>query len=165
MAAGSTYTPIATTTLGTAQTGFTFSSIPSTYTDLVIVISGSAGAGNSDVTINFNSDSGTNMSSTLLYGAGSGTAASTRRTSLVSSELDWTGIGTGIGNIIINVMNYSNTTTNKTVISKVNFAAVGTNATVSLWRSTATITSVTITATSQNWTVGSIFTLYGIAAA
>jgi len=32
-----TYEPIATTTLGSNQTTITFSSIPSTYTDLVIV--------------------------------------------------------------------------------------------------------------------------------
>ena len=35
MAAGSTYTPIATTTLGSNVASYTFSSIAGTYTDLV----------------------------------------------------------------------------------------------------------------------------------
>ena len=40
MAAGSTYTPIATTTLGSAQADVTFSSISGSYTDLVLIIGG-----------------------------------------------------------------------------------------------------------------------------
>ena len=48
MAAGNTYTPIATTTLSSSQNDITFSSIPSTYTDLVIVFNGkSTNAGTS----------------------------------------------------------------------------------------------------------------------
>ena len=57
MAAGSTYTPIATTTLGSAGT-ITFSSIPSTYTDLVIVLNGNGSrvAGTDDTGLRLNSD-------------------------------------------------------------------------------------------------------------
>jgi len=63
----STYTPIATNTLASVSTGVTFSSIPSTYTDLVLVINyrldgtgtGAAGA------LRFNSDSGSNKASAI----------------------------------------------------------------------------------------------------
>jgi len=37
----STYTPIASVTLSSAQASVTFSSIPQTYTDLVLVVNGS----------------------------------------------------------------------------------------------------------------------------
>jgi hypothetical protein len=43
MAAGATYTPIATYTVsGSSTLTYTFSSIPSTYTDLVLVVNGSS---------------------------------------------------------------------------------------------------------------------------
>jgi hypothetical protein len=79
MAAGSTYTPIATTTLGSAASSVTFSSIAGTYTDLRIVYStvSSADAGNY---LRFNSDSGSNYSNTTLFGNGS-SAGSNRNTS------------------------------------------------------------------------------------
>jgi len=164
MAAGSTYTPIATQTLGSAQASVTFSSISGSYTDLVLIGSVSATAGNDDIRINFNSDTGSNLSSTILYGDGT-SAASARRTSMTETELDWTGIGTGQGNILINVMNYANTTTYKTALARCSFAAKGANASVVLWRSTAAITSIKIALPSQTFASGSTFTLYGIAAA
>jgi len=39
MAAAQTYEPIANTTFGSTTSSYTFSSIPSTYTDLFLVIS------------------------------------------------------------------------------------------------------------------------------
>ena len=60
MAAGRTYTPIATTTLGSATNTLTFNSIPSTYTDLVIICNYSQ---NGDMLQGrFNSDTSTNSS-------------------------------------------------------------------------------------------------------
>ena len=74
MAAGSTYTPIATTTLGSAATSYTFTSIPSTYTDLVLVGNLSSSS-NTNISIRIYSDSGTNYSNTYLTGV-NGTGAS-----------------------------------------------------------------------------------------
>jgi hypothetical protein len=71
MAAGATYEPIATTTLGTATSSFTFSSIPATYTDLRLVIGWVSGT---NPRIRFNSDTATSYSQTAMYG--DGTAAS-----------------------------------------------------------------------------------------
>jgi hypothetical protein len=83
MAAGSTYTPIATTTLGSSTSSYTFSSIPQTYTDLVLIVSGygAASDGNSIVCRvgNGTVDSGTNYSTTRL--SGSGSSASSGRSS------------------------------------------------------------------------------------
>jgi hypothetical protein len=62
-------------------------------------------------------------------------------------------------------MNYANTTTFKTHISRSNNSSNFVMATVGLWRSTAAITSITLlTNTADTFSVGSTFTLYGIKA-
>ena len=166
MAAGSTYTPIATTTLGSATASYTFSSIPSTYTDLVLVFNGSASSGTPLVTLQFNGDTATNYSDTTL--SGNGTSATSGRDSSVAqiyaSGAD--SLTTGISQLIVNLQNYSNTTTYKTIITRSGNAANGTSAVVGLWRSTAAINSIKVfNHTATNFAVGSTFTLYGIQAA
>ena len=162
----STYEPIATQTLGSAAASVTFSSIPATYTDLIIVtqaISASA----DDVGIRFNSDSGTNYSQTWLSGNGS-SAFSGRYSSSTSVYLDIYGsMGTTLfNNANVQIMNYSNTTTNKTFLSRSNRAGARVDAIVGLWRNTAAITTIVLAPTSGvNFSTGCTFTLYGIKAA
>jgi len=164
MAAGATYTPIQTTTLGSAQASYTFSSIPSTYTDLIIVCNAKS-AGTPTIRLGFNSDTGSNYSSTILYGDGS-SAGSVRVSNETSMNIG--GVVTEFGTTIINVMNYSNSTTYKTVIGDYRMvsAAYGeAGAKVGLWRNTAAISSITISTASSTFSIGSTFTLYGITAA
>ena len=70
-----TYEPIATTTLGTSASSVTFSTIPGTYTDLVLVVAGTSAATNGNE-MQFNGDTGNNYSFTLLYGTGSAAVSS-----------------------------------------------------------------------------------------
>jgi hypothetical protein len=77
MAAGATYFPIATTTLGSSSASVTLSSIPSTYTDLLLVCNLTANTAPLNMGIRFNSDTSSLYSGTALGGNGS-TAASTR---------------------------------------------------------------------------------------
>jgi hypothetical protein len=164
MAAGNTYVAIAEQTLGSVATSVTFSSIPSTYTDLVIVYDGTT-ASNAYPSIRFNGDTGTNYSATVIRGNGSA-AGSTRFSS--ANEMDiamGSPLSTSQNNIIIQVMNYSNTTTYKTVLARTNNASVETGAGVGLWRSTSAINSITIKTNSPNFAIGSTFSLYGIKAA
>jgi hypothetical protein len=158
----STYTPIATTTLGSAASSVTFSSISSTYTDLRIVYAttASADAGNY---IRYNSDSGSNYSRTNLYGNGS-SAGSDRQTTQTGIYGPFT-MSSAITANTIEIMNYSNSTTYKTCLVRAGAANNSTLATVGLWRSTAAITSVSITCDGANFVSGSTFTLYGIKAA
>lgn len=163
MAAGSTYTKIASTTVGTATNTVTFSSIPSTYTDLVLIINPTM-ATNADVAIIFNGDTANNYSST--YVTGNGTAASSSRFSTMPKiYLDQVNTGTGIVQYNVNIMNYANSTTYKTILGRYSGTAKGVEAVVGLWRSTSAITSMTITGDGQNFTTGSTLNLYGIAAA
>ena len=154
-----TYTPIATQTLTTSAASVTFSSISGAYTDLVLVISGNAGSGTS-ANMRLNSDSATNYSSTHLHGDGSSTGSyrETNSTSLWAGSFYNTSTPT---TAIHHIMNYSNTTTYKTSLSQVNYTTAFTYATVGLWRSTAAVTSVTLS-TGATFNTGSTFTLYGI---
>jgi hypothetical protein len=159
MAAGSTYTPIATTTIGTAAASYTFSSIPSSYTDLELVFAGTDST-YSGVLVQFNGDTATNYSVVQFNGDGT-TASSARTTSATSMNLGVT--GTTQSNSRFSILSYSNTTTYKTVLGRGNTAANLVRMAVGLWRSTAAVNSITVSGTSLQ--VGSTITLYGIVAA
>jgi hypothetical protein len=161
MPAGNTYEAIATQTLGSAAASVTFSSIPGTYTDLVLVISYQISASNQFLQMQFNSDSGSNYSGTNLFGEGTA-PASNRDSNLSFLRVGF--YGSNQTNSIINIQNYSNTTTNKTVLSRENTDTY-VIARVGLWRNTSAITSLVIGTSSGNITSGSTFSLYGIAAA
>jgi hypothetical protein len=163
MPAGSTYSTVATTTLSTSPGSYTFSSIPSTYTDLEIVVVGYQTI-SSDLYLRINGDTGTQYSYTIIKGNGS-TATSSRGTSQSYIALGNLG-DTANGVAKISVMNYSNTTTRKTVLARVGNAALETVATVGLYRSgTGAITDITIGSGSGGLQSGMMLTLYGITAA
>lgn len=162
-----TYEPITTQTLSTASNSVVvMSSIPSTYTDLVLVSlvkmsTQSAGY------IRFNSDSGTNYSATRLLGSGSSaiTDRAANQTYIDAMYYD----NSNFGMSVINIFNYSNATTNKSVL--VRWSSVGssdqyTDATVGLYRqsSPSAITAISLHNPLGNFSIGSIFTLYGIKA-
>lgn len=158
-----TYEPIATTTLGSAQASFSFTSIPGTYTDLVAVVVAST-VGN--LKIEFNSDTGTNYSNTVVYGDGT-SALSGRNSNSTGLLFGTTASTVGKGVNLYYFMNYSNTTTYKTALSRGNDLDAGlVRADVGLWRSTSAITSIKfISNLGSNLATGSTFTLYGIKAA
>ena len=161
-----TYEPIATQTLASSASSVTFSSIPGTYTDLILISSPLVTSNTYDLCVQFNGDTGSNYSSTFLSGDGT-SALSSRLSSQTRIFLDFYGaINTAQSNRITSIMNYSNTTTYKTVIGRANNAGLGTDAIVGLWRSTAAITSLVLNAqTGGTLATGSTFTLYGIKAA
>lgn len=162
----STYTPIATTTLGSAASTVTFSSISGTYTDLILVSSLVSTSATANIQATVNGDTGNNYSQTYLSGNGSA-ANSARNSNIGSMQFVWTSssLNNTVGNAIMHFMNYSNTTTNKTVLARYNVAAGEATATVNLWRNTAAITSITVSTSSNTWATGSTFTLYGVKSA
>lgn len=159
-----TYTPIATQTLAADASTVTFSSIPQTYTDLVLAINAGTVSGPSyDLLIRFNNDSSSLYSQTLLGGNGT-SAYSVRLSNRTSIYLDYSG-GTiaGINKIyLVNIMNYANTTTNKTFINRAGYADGTTELNVGLYRSTSAISSIQIPTNGFGISAGSTFTLYGI---
>ena len=162
----STYDKIATTTLGSAASSYTFSSIPGTYTDLILIANFATSTtgplsyqiGNGSV------DTGSNYSRTSIYGDGS-SAASFRESNQTYFNTA-NGSTTLIANDIVQFMNYSNTTTYKTMLDKNNNASGTVQANVYLWRSTAAINTIKIfNSNGYNLSANSTFTLYGIKAA
>jgi hypothetical protein len=153
-----TYEKIATTTVSGGSTSVTLSSIPATYTDLVLVMAGSNSA-NSDLRMRFNGDTGSNYSATVLFGDGS--AANSFRE---SNQTSFYGAFGPNSNNIITIQNYSNTTTYKTALTRSNMPHVYVFAMAQMWRSTAAINSVTLFVTSGSYNSDVVFTLYGIKA-
>ena len=163
-----TYEPIATFTAGVLTTSITFSSIPASYTDLRLVVVGRGGTGTGatwDCYTRFNSDSGTNYSTTVL--SGNGSAASSFR---ITSDTGIYGLMPGptatagvYGLLNLYVFSYAGST-NKTTLSESNADANGSgnvNRIVGLWRSTSAITTISLHP-NVNFAIGSTATLYGI---
>lgn len=168
----STYTPIQTYTLTTASADFTFTSIPATYTDLVIAFTGGPVSAGQDLRLQFNADTGsnTNYSATILRGVTT-SAQSNRSSNNAYIYLDWSGGDAGLLTSIykINIMNYTASIfkTTLTRFGNVNTTGTNTSSEVSagMWRSTSTVTSAKLSYTSGNILAGSTATLYGIKAA
>jgi len=172
MAIATTYTPIATQTLGSAASTFTFSSIPQTYTDLLVVSNANTTNGSdSEIHYVINSDSGNHYSKTFMYGNGS-SVITFRDSTLSGGENGGLAVaGSYFATASFHFMNYSNTTTYKIMLLQ---SAAGTNSAAIgayLWRgstgsSTEAITRLDFTvAGGGNFNTGTSFTLYGILAA
>lgn len=164
MAAGSTYTPIATTTLGSSAASVSFSSFGS-YTDLVLIFNGKCtSTGGWNFFLQFNGDTATNYSAVTIYGDSAGNYVGARGNNNASTGGYFVD-GTNPGTVISNIMNYSNSSTFKTIIGRGSNATVAVDARAGLWRSTAAITSILAYSNGGDWLAGSTFTLYGITAA
>ena len=164
-----TYVALDKITVGSAVASVTFSSIPSGYTDLVIVGNLGTTSGSANIAMqvgNGSIDTGSNYSFTNVNGDGS-SAASSRASNQAQIYIDYSAYPTTTltSTYIWQVQNYSNTTTNKTVLGRSNTASRGTNATVGLWRSTSAINTIKLDTQSTTFLSGSTFSLYGIAAA
>jgi len=117
MAAGATYEKIATNTLGSNTQTVNFTSIPSTYTDLVIVVEGTA-TSSADFTMrvgNGSPDSGGNYSRVFVFGYSSGIVDD------IAGNINGFifSIYSARSMAIINLMNYANTNVNKTALIKI----------------------------------------------
>lgn len=154
-----TYTPLQSIELASTSTSVVFSNIPQTYEDLVIIFNGAITSGFDAINMQFNYDTTSLYSRTFL--AGNGSSATSSRDSNVSS-MQIGIMGTEQSSSIWNVMNYSNTTTNKTVISRGNSSANSVRMAAGMWRSTSAVNSITLTAASSTFITGSTFDLYGI---
>jgi len=160
--ATNTYVALDTKAVTSTVTSVTFSSIPQTYTDLIIVFTGTVGTlDNNNIT--FNGDTTSNYSVGRITGTNAA-ATSSRGSNLTSIQCGE--IGTSQSTDIIQIQNYSNTTTNKMILHRSGNTSQFLKFSVGMWRpaslATGNITSITIT-NAGVFTVGSTFTLYGIA--
>ena len=155
-----TYEPIATTTLGTAATSVSFTSISSAYTDLKIIAIGKRVSGGA-LAIQFNGDTTTDYSKTRLVGTTS--AASGRDTSV--NSISTNGWNTTYDQFYeIDVFSYAGSTFKTCLIAMSADESGGGEVSriVGLWRDTAAINRVDLLITSGTIAAGFTATLYGI---
>ena len=164
-----TYDAIATTTLGTAATTITFSSISSAYTDLRLVIANYRTASSTeDLCLRFNSDSSSIYSFGYMEGSGNSanTGSFTGYPRAMVSPGSWTSsLDTYPGLVIVDIFSYAGSTF-KTLLASTSIDSNGggyTISSVNLWRSTSAINSITIlNSAGANIKASTIATLYGI---
>ena len=164
-----TYNKIATTTLTSTASSVTFSSIPATYTDLILIANPrtSNASTNDYLYVKYNSD-GTyaNYVRVELYGNGSNALSGKSSNPLIIETTGSTSTAGVFVSNIVNIQNYSNTTTYKTTLFRYSKADEVVLGGVSLWKNTAAISQIDlIPYAGANISVGSTFTLYGIKAA
>jgi hypothetical protein len=165
-----TYVAIQTVTVGSGgSASMAFTSIPQTYTDLIVKVSArtdEAAADWSQSNITFNGSS-TNYTNRYLVGTGSAASSGSVGTTFV-----YGGRGTGatatantFGNSEVYIPNYTSANYKSVSTDEVtenNATAALTFFNAGLWSNTAAITSLTITAQSCNFVQYSTATLYGI---
>ena len=166
MAAGPTFEPLATTTLSSAASSITFSSIPSTYTDLRVVMVPTVASGTGLVFLRFNSDATSTYSVTELYGNGTGAFSSSTTNS--TNGINLTGSGLGVTTTphlyTADIFSYAGSTY-KSVLNTISEDQNGSGYVISqvgMWRSTAAITTVALVSTGTSYAAGTTATLYGI---
>ena len=162
-----TYSLISSSTLSSSAASVTFSSIPSTYTDLVLRVSmrSDAASGQEVIYINPNGLT-TNQSSTVIEGNGTSGAGSNRTTKIETRGTGNTATSNTFSSSETYIPNYASATIHPISnfgAGENNNTAVVMNAVASLWNSATAITSFTITiGIGTNILTGSSFYLYGI---
>jgi hypothetical protein len=157
-----TYTPIGSITLASATALVSFSSIPSTYRDLVFVFAGDGSSGGADIAIQLNGDGGNNYDRVFMVG--NGTSPSSGSNSNVS-RMDALTVANGRQtSMVCQFMDSSATDKHKTVLTRDNDTGLQVGARAFRWANTAAITSMQIFVTAGNFNTGSTFTLYGVVA-
>jgi hypothetical protein len=161
-----TYTPLANITLGSSASSVTFSSIPATFRDLVLVSSViHTGAGGNQMRVN--GDTGSNYPFVQMLGDGSATTANS---GTLSYFTPFTNSNPGTTSPVLGItefIDYSATDKHKTML--MTNSSHGTTQSpmvakiAARWANTAAITTILIYPVSTTMAAGSTFALYGIA--
>jgi hypothetical protein len=153
------YIALATTTLGSSAASVSFSSIPATYKDLILVLEGTVSTA-VNVLVSLNSDTSNVYTRVQMTGSGSSAASSS---------------GTHPGLYMVygesgqrvfaqlQLMDYSATDKHKTALSRGHTSGSEVAARALRWPSTAAVNSMTVTAQTGTFLTGSRLSLYGVA--
>jgi hypothetical protein len=161
-----TYTPLATVTLGSAASSVTFSSIPATYRDLILVVNGQlASAG--QIYLRLNGDTGNNYSWVSAQGQVSNATVSAAYTE--NKMIAWLANNLDSGTRFVfttSLMDYSATDKHTTALMRINGTSSSTGLTsmaAGRWANTAAVTTVLVTS-NVNISSGATLDLYGVIA-
>jgi hypothetical protein len=157
-----TYVSLATITLSSATNTVTFSSIPATYRDLVVIINGNTST-TSELQVNFNADGTAGNYSTVRMsgdaGAGAASATSGRWIAFM--------VATGVvarQNVFHQIFDYSATDKHKTALFNDDRGSNSVLRGAQRWANNNAVTSLTYNTISANFIAGTTLSLYGIAA-
>ena len=155
---------IGSITLDSTAPSVTFSSIPATYRDLVLIVNATTSA-NAVVAIRLNSDSGGNYYFVQMRGYSS-TAASGSSSGVAQIWIsDSASVASDPIMMRAEIMDYSATDKQKTVLGRADYSNSNNGslveATANRWASTAAVNAVSIFTSSGSFSAGSTFTLYG----
>ena len=160
---------IQTITLSSAQANIEFTSIPQTFTDLVILTSlRTSGTESNSIVTRIRPNSATSgLSTRVLNGSGSGTPSSFSDTNAYAAFQAVSGYTANtFQNGQIYIPNYSSTTTAKSMsvdsVSENNATLARQMIAANLWNSTTAITSLLIIPEFGNFESGTTISLYGI---
>ncbi len=162
-------TALANITLQSASAQITFSGIPSSFRDLVIVMQGSPADTAYPVhALRFNGDTSNNYSYVGMTGSGSAASAGNNNSLSYASLGQAYGIGPATSSnfvTIAHVMDYSATDKRKTMLVRNNVAGTGVEAQTVRWASTSAITSIVVIPSSgAGFAAGTTISLYGVIA-
>jgi hypothetical protein len=161
-----TYTPLATVTLGTTAASVTFSSIPATYRDLILIANPTTNVNGAYPLIRANSDSGSNYFRVWMRGLGASldSAPTSNMTSFDIGNV----LSSTPATFVLQFMDYSATDKHKTLLLRADTTYVGTDgatmAAAQRYASTSAITSLQFTLSAGLYASGSTFSLYGVIA-
>jgi hypothetical protein len=167
------YTLIASNVLSAATSSVTFSSIPQTYTDLIVKHSArTSGASDISTYLQFNGDTGSNYAYRTGYsdyaaGTPYGVANASGLTSAFAGMHSWdTQTANTFGASEIQICNYTSSASKQYLawgVAETNGSATYQSLNLNTWSGTSAINSVRIFATpsSGNFVVGSTFYIYG----
>jgi hypothetical protein len=152
-----TYTPLATVTLASTATSITFSSIPATYRDLILVLNGKATA-SVGTRLRVNNDTGSTYQYIRMGGNSGGVFSDNSSTNFVDIGL----VNTSDGfQSIVQFMDYSATNKQKTMLIRLQEpAAAAVLANVGRWDNLSAITTIQVY--NPTFAVGFTASLYGI---
>ncbi|CAB4156642.1 hypothetical protein UFOVP655_87 [uncultured Caudovirales phage] len=159
-----TYVPLYTQVIGTPVATVTFSSIPATYTDLVVEINCGISTTGQGVALSFNGTS-TGYSNTFMYKNVSavGTSRTTSQTNLHLIDVTGNGDTTIKTAATAHIQSYSSGSVNKTILyTSQNDATIQAGA--GRWANNAVVTDIAVGTTGGNFVTGSIISIYGIQA-
>lgn len=164
-----TFIKIATVTVGSGgAANISFSSIPSTYTDLKLLLSTRSTTTASNLNLQFNGSSTAVYDTKRLYGNGS-SALSDGFTNQAAGYVGWqnqsTYTASTFSNIEIYIPNYAGSrqkSVSNDGVSETNATTAAMGMHAILWKNTAAITSIEMTDGGGNFVQYSTATLYGI---
>jgi hypothetical protein len=156
-----TYTLISSATLSSAAANITFSSIPATYTDLIVKFTTQeATTGSWQIFVDFNSTS-SNRSSRYLLGNGSSASGASTSNIIAATDVNITPFGSA-EMYIFNYTGSNNKSVSIDSVSEYNGTESYQMLTAGLWSDTAAITSIKLYLASGNIAANSTAYLYGI---